>query len=893
MPFENFCKFWSLTSDFGASNWMLDRSESANVFEPLVVLFEAWAARLESLSGIANVLRIAAAVEQLARVLCDEDKDGNHFDGVAQLDELEQKMAAAESAAQHFRRAHEALAEAVTQTLEAGGDTPPSTLAQTRNAAFDELRASVQLLEQSSSRLDLGALAAATSTLLTPIESALANLERTTGVIGASLTEDDIAVSDDSGDAMDVDLCGAMLRRTALGMVHRVQQSAAPVQQLGEQFLAHNGDKVLETASTLRDSICSIVALQGEGDSGSLAVVLRESTPWPAILMCTSRRLAPLRALVGRTGSLQKRAMAFRSEVDAFASGFESREQAVSLFEKTHKAMKRARTSYRRLKLEHEANSDDDSDAAGVDPEQLSQLREACHVATASRDMAARQLFLAAKAFHPETLLEQQKRLRLTGLSAIWSERTLDEYDERRPFVGVEASRHTTVRGTHRGRPCILKIVPLQQGQALCREAEVLRHLDHPNVVKLEAAFVQDNFLYLHFPYATHGDLAQYLQSQARSEPSACIAPAQLRRMARQLCEAVAYLAERNIVHCDIKPANVFVDEERGSGANLPCAILGDFDVSHTASGRTATLTRVLQTRGIATHYSAGYAAPELIQAPPGQPPRATHKLDVFGLGCVIYHMHMYPRALPEAESANDNVASRSGLHGRGALPDCAVPAWAHAVPAEVIASATRADPIARLSARELLQTEYMRHADGEYARMAVQRPSHWQNQEHAGSWLVRESAKVEAEVEKLLNDTAKPETHGVGHNGHGVRFARFKVVGVHRVENSQVWSAYAARRRALADALAQEGHVLPEEVQHLLTSSFVYPLEGGTLEGAAGEVFFSTAQRFLSQLRRPALTCATLMPVPGQARSLDAACTLQSRRPSPTDTCRATLVAS
>jgi serine/threonine protein kinase len=838
MSFEN---SWSLASALHASNWTLDLSEGANVFEPLIVLFETWAARLASLNGIADVLRIAAAVAQLVGVLCDKDGCGNNgLENVAKLNELKQQTAATEAAAQRFRHAHGALAEAVTQTLEARGDTLPISLVQARDAAFDELRASLQLLEECGSRLNLDALQAATSSPLTPIESALVDLEQTTGINVAALVEDDTAPSDDSTDRMEVDVFAAMLRRSAVGMVHCVQQSAILARQLAEQFLAREGDMMLETASSLRKSICSIALLEGKGHNESLAAALRESTPWPAILRCASRHLAPLRAIAESTGSLQNRATALRSEVDAFMFGFTRREQAVLLLQTTHKAMKGARISYRRLKVEHEADSDDESDAAGVDPGELLRLRDAYHVATASRDTAARQLFLAAKAYHPETLLTQQRRLRLTGLSAIWSERTLDEYDEQCPFVGVEASRHTTIRGKHKGRPCILKLVPLQQGQTLCREAEILHHLNHPNVVKLEAAFVQDNFLYLHFPYAMHGDLARYLQSQTSSASSACIAPAQLRRMARQVCEAVAYLAERNIVHCDIKPANVFVDEERSSGGNLPRAILGDFDVSHTASGRTATLTRTLQTRSIATHYSAGYAAPEVVRAPPGQPPRANHKLDVYGLGCVIYHMHMYPRALPEPRWANDNVASRRGLfdHGGSTWPECAVPAWACTVPADLIASATHADPIVRLSARELLQTEYMRHADGEFARVAVQRPAHWQNQEHAGSWLVRESAEMEAAVEKLLNDTAKPETHGVGHNGHGVRFARFKVVGVHRVENSQVWSAYAARRRALADALAQEGHVLPEGAQHLSTSKFLYPLEGGTLEGAAGEVF-------------------------------------------------------
>jgi serine/threonine protein kinase len=55
--------------------------------------------------------------------------------------------------------------------------------------------------------------------------------------------------------------------------------------------------------------------------------------------------------------------------------------------------------------------------------------------------------------------------------------------------------------------------------------------------------------------------------------------------MALQLCEAVAYLADLNIAYCDVKPANVFVAKE--DGGSTTTAILGDFDVIHTAADRT------------------------------------------------------------------------------------------------------------------------------------------------------------------------------------------------------------------------------------------------------------------------------------------------------------------
>lgn len=39
--------------------------------------------------------------------------------------------------------------------------------------------------------------------------------------------------------------------------------------------------------------------------------------------------------------------------------------------------------------------------------------------------------------------------------------------------------------------------------------------------------------------------------------------------------------------------------------SSMPTAVLGNFDVSYTVSGRMATLALTLQTRDVATHYTA------------------------------------------------------------------------------------------------------------------------------------------------------------------------------------------------------------------------------------------------------------------------------------------------
>lgn len=154
MPFRGFCKFWALTSAFLPNG---DIAAPVPAFETLVGLFEAWSARLTPPSGIHKVLRIARATEQLTDVL-GASSEGGQDTGFAQLDELEEKTSAAESAAQRFRRAREAIAEAVSQTLETGGDALPPGLVLVRDAAFGELQEALQQLEICVARVDLPAV---------------------------------------------------------------------------------------------------------------------------------------------------------------------------------------------------------------------------------------------------------------------------------------------------------------------------------------------------------------------------------------------------------------------------------------------------------------------------------------------------------------------------------------------------------------------------------------------------------------------------------------------------------------------------------------------------------------------------------------------------------------
>ena len=87
------------------------------------------------------------------------------------------------------------------------------------------------------------------------------------------------------------------------------------------------------------------------------------------------------------------------------------------------------------------------------------------------------------------------------------------------------------------------------------------------------------------------------------------------------------------------------------------------------------------------------------------------------------------------------------------------------------------------------------------------------------------------------MNQTAEPATHGVGSDSHRVCFKRFVVKSVRRAENSRVWWSYAGHRQAFADELVRAKYTRPTATA-LRTGDFSYPLETGSLDMAAGEVF-------------------------------------------------------
>ena len=154
-------------------------------------------------------------------------------------------------------------------------------------------------------------------------------------------------------------------------------------------------------------------------------------------------------------------------------------------------------------------------------------------------------------------------------------------------------------------------------------EARRAASVSHPNVVTVfdEGRDGADSFMVMEF---VRGKTLRDVVAARGALP-----PHEAARLTRQVAAALDAAHEAGVIHCDVKPANVIVDEHDQ-------AKLTDFGVARAARG-----PREHELIG-----TARYIAPELVA---GQP--ATERSDVFSLGLVAYELLAGRPAFGEMET--------------------------------------------------------------------------------------------------------------------------------------------------------------------------------------------------------------------------------------------------
>lgn len=161
---------------------------------------------------------------------------------------------------------------------------------------------------------------------------------------------------------------------------------------------------------------------------------------------------------------------------------------------------------------------------------------------------------------------------------------------------------------------------------ALEREMNLLRDLQHENIVQYLGSNSEGNFLNIFLEYVPGGSVATMLTNYGAFEESL------IRNFVRQILNGLRYLHERSIIHRDIKGANVLVDNKGGIK-------ISDFGISKKIEARLLTA----ENNRVSLQGSVYWMAPEVVKQT-----SYTLKADIWSLGCLIVEMFTGTHPFPE-----------------------------------------------------------------------------------------------------------------------------------------------------------------------------------------------------------------------------------------------------
>ena len=178
------------------------------------------------------------------------------------------------------------------------------------------------------------------------------------------------------------------------------------------------------------------------------------------------------------------------------------------------------------------------------------------------------------------------------------------------------------------------KSVARRNIEKFLKEAKTMAELNHEGVVKVNDVFEENNTAYYVMDYIEGKSLAEQLP----------IAQEQALAYIKQAAEALQYVHAKGILHLDIKPANIMINQ---SGK----AVLIDFGISkHYDSEGKGTSS---STQG----YSSGYSPIE--QMTPGGLKQFTPPTDIYALGATLYKIISGTTPPASTDLADEETLSR------------------------------------------------------------------------------------------------------------------------------------------------------------------------------------------------------------------------------------------
>ncbi|XP_013879556.1 serine/threonine-protein kinase Nek8 isoform X1 [Austrofundulus limnaeus] len=176
----------------------------------------------------------------------------------------------------------------------------------------------------------------------------------------------------------------------------------------------------------------------------------------------------------------------------------------------------------------------------------------------------------------------------------------------------------------------ILKEIPVEQMSrderlAAKNECQVLKLLNHPNIIEYYENFLEDKSLMVAMEYAPGGTLAEYIQKRYNS----LLDEDTILHFFVQILLALYHVHNKLILHRDLKTQNILLDKHQ------MVVKIGDFGISKILVSKSKAYTVV---------GTPCYISPELCEGKP-----YNQKSDIWALGCVLYELASLKRAFEAA----------------------------------------------------------------------------------------------------------------------------------------------------------------------------------------------------------------------------------------------------
>ena len=243
---------------------------------------------------------------------------------------------------------------------------------------------------------------------------------------------------------------------------------------------------------------------------------------------------------------------------------------------------------------------------------------------------------------------------------------------------------------------------------ALKHEIGLLQGLHHPNIVRYLGASADDQHLNIFLEYVPGGSIATMLkQYNTFQEPL-------IKNFVRQILAGLSYLHSCDIIHRDVKGANILVDNKGGIK-------ISDFGISKRVEASTVLGARSSRGGGgnghggggggggVANHHnrislqgSVYWMAPEVVRQT-----AHTEKADIWSLGCLVVEMFLGAHPFPDFSQLQAIFAIGNDSARPPAPPNASKEAMAF------LDMTFRVDYTLRPSADELLESSFLKTPAG------------------------------------------------------------------------------------------------------------------------------------------------------------------------------------